>query len=120
MTLFCPMKNPSLSEIVSNVRLRSLNTSCCFAIASSHFLLPTNVLAHSVITYPFRPRCMNVIANPFLFWALLPFVDVKEGNGKMEVEAARMFPDAEVRVEGALLLVVPLESFEKELRFIMA
>lgn len=66
LTLFSPKKNPSLKLSVSNVILLSLITSCCFAISSNHFFLPITVLAHNVKTYPFRPKCINVIGYPFL------------------------------------------------------
>ena len=102
LTLFAPKKKPSLKVMVSNVMLLSRKISCCFAITSNHFFLPTMVLAHSVMTYPFRPRCMNVMAYPFLL------SDLSSGfneSGKRIVDDDRTAPSLSLENEFRRIMV---------------
>ena len=73
-----------------NIELRSRISRCCDSICSTHFRRETHVGAYSVILYPLRPKCVNVIAYPLFAGSLFrpgrfnPIVVVLAGGNSPE------------------------------------
>ncbi len=76
--------------VVLRKSARARSRCCAVSMNSSHFCRPDWFDAYSVSSYPFFPRCRNVMGQPSPFFASLP---VLRSAGRMLDEERFTAPD---------------------------